>query len=628
MFELAPTPARPQRWEVAGLLLLLLVAALVRFWGVGDFGLHKPDEDTTVLAAMHIFQDGTPRFPSGMLYTRAMLQSYLIAGAVALFGETEWSLRLPSVLCGVFVVAVAWRLGRRFLNPVWNMAFVAVVALLPSLIADSQEARMYIFLVAALAAYAVLIFDWERTGRTGILLAATAVMLLAIQIQQLAIFGSLLIFFPGLVRGDLAKLLKASLALVPIGLYFVYVRWTPSPYPPVATDYAPAISLLGQVPTALGLRFQPAIAAAAGLAGVVVAWLFARRVTSRGVALTVAALLWCGLLALAGLYYHLGLLLLAAGVLLAWRNGGASWPSLLLLLALVGVMALLQYLQLHAAGAGSLRKIFGVMVGRPSVWPYFITISYSPVAIAAIVAGLALTAVRVARRQPIPDYWLFFLLAVWLPLFGMGMTGWYFPSRYAEFSLLPMIVTALAVCQGLPVSSGRLASAVAAALCAVAIVNPVASARAIDAGDTFPDHKAAATFMRSVQLGPKDVVLAEEVLMQTYYLGRVDYWLVSRNVAAIFMQRVGDRILDQYTHTPVIGTGEELRALLERPDRGAIFVIGSGEAQEDGRRFMRGDAISALLAAEPFKVVFEARDGLTKVWKVDPPGAPSARQAD
>ena len=87
LFHPAPVPDAPlrrERWIVFGILLL---AAAVRFWQLGSFSFHKPDEDTTALAAVHILQDGTPRFPSGMFYGRAVLHSYLIgasfAGAVA-----------------------------------------------------------------------------------------------------------------------------------------------------------------------------------------------------------------------------------------------------------------------------------------------------------------------------------------------------------------------------------------------------------------------------------------------------------------------------------------------------------------------------------------------------------------
>jgi hypothetical protein len=121
--------------------------------------------------------------------------------------------------------------------------------------------------------------------------------------------------------------------------------------------------------------------------------------------------------------------------------------------------------------------------------------------------------------------------------------------------------------------------------------------------------------MRSIALGPKDVVIAEEVLMQTYYLGHVDYWLEDAGFAAGFVVRVNGRFVDEYTHTPIIGTAGELKALLMRPDRGAIYVIGSGENFENGQRLLRGEGIDGLLRSRDFQEIFVAADGLTRIWK-------------
>src|SRR5882757_4274942 len=121
LFTVTPPSAQRPKWAPLVLVALVLLAAVVRFWGVGSFSLHKPDEDTTALAAVHILQDGTPRFPNGMFYARAIAQSYMIAASVKAFGQTEWALRLPSVLCGLLVVVLAYWMGRRFLDPIWNL---------------------------------------------------------------------------------------------------------------------------------------------------------------------------------------------------------------------------------------------------------------------------------------------------------------------------------------------------------------------------------------------------------------------------------------------------------------------------------------------------------------------------
>ena len=188
--------------RTASLLVLILVAgAVVRFWGLGDVGLHG-DEKTMALPTMHLVQYGTPQMPSGMYYARAVGQLYLMAASVEAFGKSEWALRLPSAVCGVLLIVLTWTAGRRFLTPAWSLALAAAVAFLPSFIEDAQTARMYVFLTTSVAGFMSLVFAWERTSRLGYLLAAVAVMLVGLQFHTLAVFAAFIVLIPGLLRGD------------------------------------------------------------------------------------------------------------------------------------------------------------------------------------------------------------------------------------------------------------------------------------------------------------------------------------------------------------------------------------------------------------------------------------------
>jgi hypothetical protein len=64
----------------------------------------------------------------------------------------------------------------------------------------------------------------------------------------------------------------------------------------------------------------------------------------------------------------------------------------------------------------------------------------------------------------------------------------------------------------------------------------------------------------------------------------------------------------------VISSAQMLQDLLRKERGQRIFVIGSGENQSDHRKGMRGD-MDAVLHSEQFTVVYEGRDGLTKVWR-------------
>jgi hypothetical protein len=124
-----------------------------------------------------------------------------------------------------------------------------------------------------------------------------------------------------------------------------------------------------------------------------------------------------------------------------------------------------------------------------------------------------------------------------------------------------------------------------------------------------------------VNPGPRDIVIAEDVLEQTYYLGHVDYWLQDQKVAGPFILNHDGVWKDFYTNTPLVGSPEDLQKLIDKPDRGAIYIIGSGENQEDGRRFVRGEGLYNMLQSPEFRIVFRGRDDLTQVLKLPAPGA-------
>jgi hypothetical protein len=229
------------------------------------------------------------------------------------------------------------------------------------------------------------------------------------------------------------------------------------------------------------------------------------------------------------------------------------------------------------------------------------------------------------------------LLGVGIPMFTIGFYVWNMPPRYAVASLLPMLLSGFAFAQKgsewlqtkLSLANG--AQIAVAALTATVVVNPLAMANVINSGyESHPDHKGAAEFIRSQNLVPEDVILAEDVLQQTYYLGKgqVDYWLMSRQHARRYVELVNGQIRDFYTGAGVISDARMLEELLKRERGHRIFVIGSGENQSDRRQGMRGD-MDAVLRSSQFEVIYEGRDGLTQVWRATEaspqPAAPPAR---
>jgi hypothetical protein len=401
----------------------------------------------------------------------------------------------------------------------------------------------------------------------------------------------------------------------------------------ITSEYPQARDLSGDESAPSGARAASAIPhlatwmlAVAAVVAAGVATFIVRRTSGRLEAIAAVGLIALGLLAQVAFSYHLAALLIIVGLVVAARTGQLTVGRFALLAAVCGALAAGQFYLLHSNGVESPRQIVGAMLGWPSIWPQIAIGGYSIVAglftVGSIVVGLWL----LGRREPVPDHVLFAVLGVWIPIVIIGFFEWNVPLRYTAAQIFPLLLAAFAAMQwlvgGRDGSRARRWHGALATVACIAAVNPIAFARTVNSGyATNPDHQGAAAFIQSINPGPRDIIIAEDVLEQTYYLGHVDYWLQARNVAGPFVLNMNGVLKDFYTNTPLISTPEELRALIDKPDRGAIYIIGSGENQEDGRRFVRGEGLANMLESNLFKVVYRGRDNLTTVLKLSPPGA-------
>jgi hypothetical protein len=628
LFEDTRPRARADRLTIALLVLIVAVGALVRFWGLGNVGLHG-DEKTMALPAMHLLQYGTPEMPSGFTYPRAMAQLYLMAGsALAFGGPSEWTFRLPSAICGVLLIVLAWLAGRRFLEPRWNLALTAAVALLPAFIEDAQTARMYVFLVTGVTGFMALLFAWERTGRSGYLIAAVLEMAVSLEFHTLSIFAAWLCFLPGLVSGERRKLWQGALAFAAIAAEFVALSYW------ISTQYPHALGALAGTPAnapravAAPLRWMWPLALA--LPALALSW-YVIRARGRLPVLLLAA----SLVAQVSRLDHVAILLIIAALVLARRNGALSLGRLAVYCAACVLLAAVQMLYLRAHGAGTLSQIAGLLLGWPSVRVFMAVSLYSPATLLIAACGLAAGLWRLAHRQPVPDHLLFLTLGVWLPLLQIGCFQWDPAQRFVDGQMLPLLLAAFAVVQwgaramrlAMPAQATarlvRFGGVAAAVVVCALIVDPARLRAAADPTygqypGQYPDHEGAAQFVQSLHPGPHDIVVAEDALMQTYYLGHVDYWLQDAAMAAPYLHQVDGRWADIYTDTPLIGSGRQLERLVARRGRGAIYIIGSGEIQPHAE-LMEGKGIEGMLDSPAFHLIYVGRDHLTDVWKVDAP---------
>ncbi len=155
-----------------GILQGLVLAALLAlgFWlrwqYIRTVSLHV-DEFTTMWAATLVQENGVPRTPAGVLYTRGLLNTYVEALFFSLFGNSYTVGRAASLLFGLGSIAVVFAIGRREWNVRVGLLAAAGLTVLPEAIVWSGRARFYsqlqfFALLATWAAFAAVTTKDER----------------------------------------------------------------------------------------------------------------------------------------------------------------------------------------------------------------------------------------------------------------------------------------------------------------------------------------------------------------------------------------------------------------------------------------------------------------------------------
>ncbi|MEX0729666.1 MAG: glycosyltransferase family 39 protein [Aquisalimonadaceae bacterium] len=623
------------------LLAIICVGLVLRLNGLGAVGLYA-DEKYTFPAALGVLETGLPLLPSGMLYPRALLQSYLMAGSVMLFGDSEWAFRLPSAVVGTLCIPLAYLLGRAYLRPSLNLGFAAAIALLPSFIEISQIARMYGFLVLFVLLFLLALCWWERRPDWQALAGMIAAAVLGLQIQPLAILLLPLIAVPLLADFSIKRLLQAGMAVCAIcWAYLVFDRWAGGHYGetmlsgnPNAARHPNPLDMAGihNLPAELLFGVLVLVAASA----VALTWSMRRRrvpgpaadVPDRVFMLLGSLGLLTAVVAAAVVSYLVAVLALCVGTA-CYLHGGGVIRTVMLATVAVAVIFLGQAVVLligeAVAGPGAFIKVF---IAFPSPVPEIRFLQFFPAAVVVFGLLCAVDLFRFARGEPLPRYVLLFGFGVLAPLLVLGVVVWSVAPRFL-IGLVPVFLFCLFLCvEGyLRCLPRRLLrhEGIAALAVVVLLVPPGALGDAMSRTyGPYPDHKGAAEFMRERAAEPADIVIALDASIQTHFLGRVDYWLRHIDSAGFFSREVDGQVVEIYTGTPVLFDAEAFEHVLEQPGRGAVYVIGSGEIQgASASDYVLGEDILALFDTHGAEVVFTGRDDKTRIW-LFPPGSASA----
>ncbi|MCS7222796.1 MAG: glycosyltransferase family 39 protein [Anaerolineae bacterium] len=147
------------KWRQGWLILILLMAAGLRCYQFGAQSLWYDETVSAYLASQDLIS--LTRHTAGDIHPP--LYYYLLHLWTRLAGNSEFALAFPSLIFGLLLVAMAYRLGSDLADRVVGLLAAGLTAISPFHVWYSQEVRMYTLgsFLGALTLYA-LVRLWER----------------------------------------------------------------------------------------------------------------------------------------------------------------------------------------------------------------------------------------------------------------------------------------------------------------------------------------------------------------------------------------------------------------------------------------------------------------------------------
>ena len=220
MAEGAPAGLNPRSsridlliWIVLGLGLAAWVTLMLRNLGYLSLWM---DEGFHYLAAQGILKNGYPLFPSGHIYYKVALYTYVLAFFSKIFGFTAATLRAVSVFCVAGVIGLAYGVGRRFFSR--TIGALAAVLLAFS-VWEVEDARLALYFAPTQLLYLAglyLFYQGFIADRRKFKPWATAVFILIPWVHQLGM-GLIFCFAALVVMKGLKRFFRKDV-LISFGL--------------------------------------------------------------------------------------------------------------------------------------------------------------------------------------------------------------------------------------------------------------------------------------------------------------------------------------------------------------------------------------------------------------------------
>jgi len=140
---LTPPHSSPVTHHLSPVLVLLALACLLCFLGLGSLGLTDRDEGSNAEAAREMVESGnwiTPTLNGEPRFAKPAFVYWLMSLAYLVFGVSEWTARLPSAIFGVALILLQYWFLARVRGPLHGLLGAAMLLLNVEVVAISRLA--------------------------------------------------------------------------------------------------------------------------------------------------------------------------------------------------------------------------------------------------------------------------------------------------------------------------------------------------------------------------------------------------------------------------------------------------------------------------------------------------------
>jgi uncharacterized membrane protein len=624
-------------------LLLTIVAALPRLYHLGDLGFYM-DEETTSFASRSMAETGIPQMPSGMPYYRSLPHTWLNSISANMFGlNNEYSYRLPGALLGALTIPLIFLLVRPFTGT--SIAFLAALLLALSEwhIITSRQARMYAPFLFFYVASSFSILRWAQRDTFWYLAISIIMFIAAANLHNLGVFLALVplitLFIKDYATTPQYKLILFSIVMgVTTYLYGEiiiggpYSQWKEA-YGIAATDINTSKSLMQSL-TVTSMQL------AQGIIGILLGvWLAIksgftdhangkefRTLARYSLATLLGSLAATGHLHGAFLSFLLLLFLYPESLNHYLQRTWKPLSAISTVAAITAILTITEYgiipglksllmfpypswIMLYTLSSGITLLFILAMLYHAIIKK---TASTTNIRILLVISLFPLILVGIfmkwaAARYLIQAYPFMLIIcayALYTPVHK------FFQQHYKNASVPALVFTYLIGLSGLLGGHGLISAYKVGTvnygdrLNEAALIFPF-----------YPDHKSPGEFVsKHRKIG--DLVIAEDALEQTWYTGKVDYWLrkYGSEFGGRFLYKGKDQKLHDIYVNSIVATAEILNAITKDKSH-KIWLITSGETYNQRDQYLMEDQQQWIEKIESTHTpVFTGKDKVTRVY--------------